>query len=205
MLLRVAGHAIGEGTHGALNGRSVVEVACVEAVYLLLQLRSVAITARRGGKVRVVLRLVASQHQQVGNAKELQVNEDIFRLLARKTAAKDMGHDGNAVARLDGSSHSHRARTFAYRHTLEEPRSRFAVDALASVGGDIDILRIKLAQHINVGKQPLDAHPLQRRQHLERETRLLSACTINSLLGLHTHFSKLAAKIVQGERNTKFI
>ena len=174
VLLGVAGYAVAERADGALDGCAIVEEAGIEAVYLLLQLGGMAVASCHRGERRFVARLVAPQHQQVRNAEELQIDKDILRLLAAEAAAEDVRHHAQPVVCLDGSSHSYCARTLTHRHTLVEAGSRLAIHALAAMCGNVDVLRVKLTQHVNVGKQPLNAHTLQRGQHLKRKSSQLS-------------------------------
>ena len=138
---------------------------------LFLQLCGMTVAVRHRGEVRILLGLVASQHQQVGDAEELQVDEDVLRLLPCEPAAEDVWHDGDAEVLLDGCRHSDRAGSLPYGYALEESLACLPVDALAAVCGDIDVLWIELAQHFDVRKKFVNPHSLQRGQDLEREER----------------------------------
>lgn len=169
VLLGVAGHAVGEGLAGLLDGRAVDEVALVEAVDLCLQLYGVAVAVAGGGEQGLVLGLVATQQQQVGDAEELEVEQHILGLLTGEPAAEDMGHNGDVVPVLDGGSHSHGAGAAAQRYLVEDTLGRFLVYVFASVGGDIDVAGGELAQLVDGAEQAVDACALERGQHFEGE------------------------------------
>ena len=114
MLLGIACHPIVEGFSWCGNRRSVVEESLVEAVYLPDEVGGMGMPSRRRSENAVVLGLVASQQKHILNAQKLQVDEFVFRCLARSTATDDVGHNGQTIALLDGSSNGDGARPASY-------------------------------------------------------------------------------------------
>ena len=120
-----------------------------------------------------MLRLVAAKHQQVGDTQELKIQQDILRVLARKSAAQQVGDRSQSVFVLYGCRHSYRTRSASQALPLVESVAQFLIDILAPVGGDIDVFGVELAQEVYGGVQLLDACPLQRWKHLEGEGGML--------------------------------
>ena len=84
VLFGIARHAVTERLARHFNRRAVDKEAFVEAVHLFLQLRGVGVAVGRGDKAGIFFCLVAAQQQDVFNAEELQVEEHVFYILARK-------------------------------------------------------------------------------------------------------------------------
>ena len=187
MLLGIAGHSVAEGRARHGHRTSVHEDALVEAVDLFLQFDGVAVSTLFGYEARLVLGLVAAEHQQVGDAQKLQVEQHVFGIFARESAAQQMGHGGQSVFVLDGSCHGHGARSAAEPLALVEPVAQFLVHVFAPMGGDVDIFGVKFAQRVYGGIQPFDACPLEWGQHFEGEGRMLVA--VDQFYDVHCLFS----------------
>ena len=85
-----------------------------------------------------------------------------------------MRHRRNAIFVLDSGSDRHGSGTFPDIHLLEAAIRQGLVDKLAVVGGDINVLRIKLFQFINHIIHLLNTVALQGRQNLKRESCALA-------------------------------
>ena len=183
VLLGIAGHAVVEFPARPLDGCAVGEEPLVEALYLPDQVRRMRVTAGRRHKPAVLLRLVATQQQDVADAEELQVEQLILDVLDRRAAADHVGLYGDIIPLLDGSCYRHRSRAPAHPNPFKPrlvhiscprafvpPLPRYlAVHELRVVGGDVDVGGVELAQFVDVCKQAFRARPLQRGQHLKRE------------------------------------
>lgn len=101
------------------------------------------VTVAYGDKRRFVLCLVATKHQQVGDAEELQVEQHVLRLLAGEAAAKDVRHHGDVVLVLDGSSYGYGAGAAAQAVSLEQSVAEVFVHVLAAVRGDVDVFGVE--------------------------------------------------------------
>ena len=169
VLLGIAGHAVVKRLAGSLDGCTVGEETLVEAFHLPHQVRRVGMSPGRRNEAAVLLRLVATQQQQVADAQELQVKQLIFDVLYRCTAADHVGLHGDVVPLLDGCGYRHRPRATADALPLKLSVLQFAVHELRVVGGDVDIGGVELPQPVDVGEELLRARPLQRGQHFKRE------------------------------------
>ena len=140
MLLGVAGNAVGKWFVGDdVHACAVDEEAAVEVVHLASKLNGVAVAVFVRHKSAVVLGFVASQHKQVVDAQEVEVDKRIFGFNLRESAANEVRHGSDVVALLNGCSHSHGARAIALRHAFVQPVGSAAVYHFAAVSGDVDV------------------------------------------------------------------
>ena len=173
VFLGIAGHTDVEPRSRVLDGRPIGKESLVEPLHLPYQVRRMTMSAGRRFKHPVVLRLVATQQQQIGDAEELQVEQFILYIIDGSPAADDMRLDGHPESLLDGRRYGDGARPAAHLLTFVASVAQFAVDKLAVVRCDIDECRVQFAQLLDVAKQPLGARPLQWGQHLKRELMLV--------------------------------
>ena len=133
------------GGAGFIASHTNVELlnAGYEVVDLLLQFDGVVVTVAHGDKRGFVLCLVATKHQQVGDAEELQVEQHVLRLFAGEAAAKDVRHHGDVVLVLDGSSYGYGAGAAAQAVSLEQSVAEVFVHVLAAVRGDVDVFGVE--------------------------------------------------------------
>ena len=185
MLLGIGRHAIGKRRSGMLDRRIVVEETLIKAIHLVHQLRRVGISARRRREHTVVLGFVAPQQQQVLNTQKLQIEQFIFDILCRCTAAYHMRHHGQPVSVLQSSGNGHRSRTAPHAIALELSVGQLLVDVFAVVRRDVDEKRFKFSQLVNRGKQAIGAVPFQGWQHLKREPSPIFML-LNNVYYLHT-------------------
>ena len=167
MFLGIASHTILEGNARFLDGSAVYEESLVESVDLLYQLRRMGVSVLDRLECLVVFRLVASQQQEVGDAQELQVEQFIFYVFRRGTAANHVGNHGYVVFVLDGSCNGDCAWSPAYALTLKVAIFQLLKHVFAVVRGDIDEERVKVFQFVNRGKECICARPLEWREHFE--------------------------------------
>ena len=199
VLLGVAGHAVGEGGLGDFHLRTIYTDASVEAVDLFLQLHGMGVATRLWSEELLVLGLVATQYQQVGDTQKLQVEQDIFGILTVEAAAEDVGYGSDAVAVLDGGSYGYCAGAPTYAVALEEAIAQVLIDELAAVGGDVDVFGVEFAQGINVLIHFFDASTLDGRQYFEGEGGLL--CAVYQVC--YSHILELL--IINGANIRKFL
>ena len=172
----VAGYAIREGLPWLLDGRAIAEEALVEAIDLRLQLYGVAISIRGGGEHTLVLCLVSTKEEQVGDAEELQVEQYVLGLFAGESTTENMGHHGNVVAILDSCRYGYCTGTATQRNLVEYALGRLLINVFAAVRGDVDVAGGKLTQLVNGAEQAVYACALERWQHFERECRACIVC-----------------------------
>ena len=169
MFLRIASHAIREGRFGDGHLRAVDKDAFVEVVDLFLQFDGMAVAPLFGHEHRLVLGLVAAQHQQVGDAQELQVEQHVFDVFGRESAAQHVGHHGDVVFVLDGGSDGYRTGTLADVDFLVATVGHRLVNIFAVMRRDVDVFRVELAQLVDDVIHFLDAVPFQRWENFKRK------------------------------------
>ena len=123
----------------------------------------VGMAALHGCELLLVLGFVAPQDQQVVDAEKLQVDKSILCLGSSKSAAYKVGYGGEPVTVLYGSRHGNGARAHPLRYAAEQAVGRILIDQLATVRGDIDVCRIKFAQHVDGSKSTFYGAASQRR------------------------------------------
>ncbi len=149
MLLGVGGNAELKGGALDFHRGAVGKESIVEAVYLVYQFYGVGVAAWCGLIHRLLFRFVASQDEDVADAEELQVKERIFDILFCGARANDMWNHGNAPSLLNGGSDSDSSRSAANAAALYESSLQFPIDIFCPVGGDVDVARTELRQHLN--------------------------------------------------------
>ena len=175
MFFRIARHAVAERRLGDSHFRAIHEDALIEIIDLFFQLYGMGVPAFFRDKYRFVLGFVSTEHQEVGDAEELEVEQGIFRIFTRVSAAQDVGHDGDAIFVLDGGCYGYRSRATAQADALKQPVAQFLVDIFAAVGRDVDVFRVELPQQVDGLIQAFDARPFQGREYFEGESRFLLA------------------------------
>ena len=169
VLLGITRHTIVERLARPLDGRAVGKETLVEALHLPDQVGGMRMSARCGHETAVLLRLVATQQQQVADAQELQVEQFILDVLDGTAATDHVGLHRDVVPLLDGGCNGHRTRATADALPLKLPVLQFLIHKLRMVGRDIDVGWVEFAQFVDVGKQLVGACTLQWGKHLERE------------------------------------
>ena len=169
VFLGVGCHTIGEGCAGAFDGGSIDEVALVEAVDLLDEFGGMAVSVLHGLEASLVLGLVTSQHEDVLDAEKLEVEEHVLDVFLGHAAHHHMGHHLDAVALHDGTGHGDGAGTAAHELPEVGAAGLFYVDVLAAVGGDVDVLGLKLFQRVDGAEEGSRACAFEGRQHFEGE------------------------------------
>lgn len=152
-----------------LDGTAVKEEAFVEAVHLTDKLRGMTVTARRRREHAVVAGLVAAQQQHVIDVKELQVDELILYVFPCGPAAYQVRYHGHVVTPLYGRGNGDGSRAAAHTAALELAILQLAVDILAVMRGDIDILGIEVVYPVNAVEKHLCTVTFQGRKHLDGE------------------------------------
>ena len=135
--------------------RPVQKETTIEVVHLLLQLSGMGMTG--GRKLPFVFGFVATEQQQVGNAKELKIDEHIFCFFACEAAANDMRHHRNFVFVLNSGSNGHRSGAMSFGNAFEKAVSSFFKNKFASMCGDVDVFRIELPQSVDGAIHTVDA------------------------------------------------
>ena len=174
VLLGIAGHTDVKLRPRVLDRLTIGKESLVEALHLTNQVGGVGMTARRRREHTVLLRLVATQQQQVGDTQELQVQQFILNILNRSTTTNHVGLHWNLETLLNGSCHGNGARAPTHALTLKAPVTQFLVHILAVMRRNINECRIQLTKLFDIGKKLIRARPLQRGQHLKRELMLVA-------------------------------
>lgn len=171
MFLGITGHAIREWSLASGVHRSAVdEVATVEVVDLLLQLRRMHVAVFIGGVFAVVLGFVTTEHKDICNTQERQVDKRVFGFYLGETAAYHVWHHGYLVSVLYGGRHGNCAGTGTLGDTLIQSAVNRFEHQFAAVGSDIDISRIEFYKFVNATEQSLDTLTLKRGEYLERKS-----------------------------------
>ena len=173
MFLGIAGHTDVKLRPRVLDRLTIGKESLVEALHLTDQVGGVGMAARRRREHAVLLRLVATQQQQVGDTQELQVQQFILDILYRRTTTNHVGLHRHMKPLLDGCCHGNGARAQTHALTLKAPIAQFLVHILAVMRRNINECRIQLTKLFDIGKKLIRARPLQRGQHLKRELMLV--------------------------------
>ena len=120
MLLRIASHTAAEFFSWVLDRSAVEEETVVKLVHLLQKVGGMRMTVRGRSELAVFLRFVASKHEDVADAQELEIEQLIFDVFLRRTATDDVRDDRNIVFVLDGTGDGYCARAAAHTLTSEE-------------------------------------------------------------------------------------
>ena len=127
MLLWVASHTAAESFSRVLDRRSVEEETVVKLVHLFQKVGGMRMPVRSRGELAVFLRLVATEHKDVADAQELEIEQLIFDVFLRRTATDDVRDDWYVVFVLDGAGDGNSARAATHTLTSEETVFQFLI------------------------------------------------------------------------------
>ena len=171
VLFGIASHTEGERTAWLLDGCSVNKETIVELIHLFDEFCGVGISSRSGLKARFVLCLVAAKEKQVLDAEELEVEQHVFDVFLRESAAHHVRHHLDVVLVHDGRCYGYCARTTAQARAFEAAVGLFVIHVFAAVSRDVDVFRTELLERINGAEQTVCSVSFQRWKDLEGKTR----------------------------------
>ena len=169
VLFGIASHTEVEFLTGAFDGSAVGEESLVEAVHLANQVGGMLVSSGSGDKPAVLLRLVATQQQEVGYAQELQVEQFIFDVLHSGAAAYHVRLHGYAVFVLYSRCYGYGAGAAAHPVALQQSVVELFIHKLAVVGCDINKQGVEFLHLLDSGEQFVRARSFQWGQYLEGE------------------------------------
>ena len=174
MLLWVATHTEAQFFSRVLDRRSVEEETVVKLVHLFQKVGGMRMPVRSRGELAVFLRLVATEHKDVADAQELEIEQLIFDVFLRRTATDDVRDDWYVVFVLDGTGDGNSARAATHTLTSEETVFQFLIYILAVVCGYVDKPWGEFLEAVDGAEQCRRAITLEWWQNLEREASLVA-------------------------------
>ena len=174
MLLWVASHTAAEFFSRVLDRSAVEEETVVKLVRLLQKVGGMRMTVRGRSELAVFLRLVASEHKDVADAQELEIEQLIFDVFLRRTATDDVRDDRDIVFVLDGAGDGYCARAATHTLTSEETVFQFLIYILAVVCGYVDKPWVEFLEAVDGAEQRCCAITLEWWQNLEREASFIA-------------------------------
>lgn len=151
----------------ALLDLAVDELAAVHGRDLPHEVDGVGVALRMGHETLFVLRLVAAQRQYVVQSEEVHVDQRIFDVVLRQSAADQVGNHLHAVTVLDGRRDADRPGTAPHDMPFDAAVLAFGLLDSLAVEGDVDIGRVEFHQRLDGGENLLHAVALQRREQFE--------------------------------------
>ena len=144
MFFRIAGHSRTEVCAETITDILFKIDAVIQVNGLFQQVNGIPVSFRLRLKKSLIFCRIASQHQHIIYAKEIQVNQSIFCLANGEPSADKMGNSIHFIMVHDGSANAHSAGTFSNLHFLKAAICFFLEYMLGAVVGDIDKGRLKL-------------------------------------------------------------
>ena len=169
MLFGIAGDPDAKrGGFGVLQLRIQV-LPAVHVHNLLHQFHGMQVPTRSRTKGPFAPQVVAPQCQHVVNPQKTEVNQGIFDIVFRETAANQVRHYLNAVACHNRSRNPYGTGTFAHHAPFEQSVGSLDEFDLFTVVGDVDIGGVVGGQTLDGIEDGVDVVAFERRQQLEGE------------------------------------
>src|SRR6185503_13709468 len=125
--------------------------------YLLQQVGSIAMAARRRDKRGISQSGIASQYQYIFNTQKLQVDQSVFGFIFGKSTAKQMRNGVHLVLIHNGRTNGNGTGAFAIAQLFKQAVFMLFVNKVLPQGSYVNKRRLKFHQGVNSVVQSLYA------------------------------------------------